>query len=165
MSDKAIKKTSEVVYASHQKWGGTYLIVVEDSADFEIALDYTSKMASVNKCRLGLLYVIEEPGFSHWRGVQNLMVCEQRKRAEELINEACFKIVERGGALPSIYIESGRKIDVVTRVIRDDDNVSLLMLRAGTSGGGPGPLVSHFTRKGLSHVRVPVMIIPDHVYL
>ena len=149
-------------YAEHQRWGGTYLIVADGSEEFSVALCYAVRMANENKCRVGIVYVMENQGFLHWGNIEKRMLDEQRAEAEAMINKACIDVEDRGGALPAVYIEQGGRTDALMSVIENDENVSMLILAAGTQGNNPCPLVSHFTGKGLSKLRVPVMVVPDH---
>jgi len=152
-------------FACHQRWGGTYLVVADGSEEFQIALQYAARMGNANKCRIGIFYVMESQGFTHWGNVEKRMRDEQREEAEKMINEACFHLSELSEAVPVVYLEEGGRIDALTEAITKDENISMLILAGGTQGSGPGPLVSYFTGKGLSKLRVPVMVVPDHLGL
>jgi len=152
-------------FARHQRWGGTYLVVADESEEFPVALEYAAKMANANKCRVGVLFAIEKQDFQHWGNVEARMHQEQRAQAEKLINEACLLLQDKECAMPSVYIEEGERFDVLASAIEADEMISMLILGGGTQGSSPGPLVSHFSAKGLSRLRVPVMIVPDHLGL
>ncbi len=162
MDEEILKKSDDVSYASHQKWGGTYLIVADESEEFSVALKYATQMANRNKCRVGVLRVLETQDFMHWGNVEKRMRNEQREQAEKMLNRACFLIHEFGGKLPTVYMEKGPRIDALTRAIEGDSSISMLILAGRTHGTSPGPLVSHFTGKGLGRLRVPVLVVPDH---
>jgi len=162
MTNTATNQPEDDSFAQHQRWGGTYLVVADESEEFHIALRYAARMANANKCRLGIVYVMENPGFTHWGNVEKRIQKEQRQQAEQVLNEACFEVQERGGQIPALYLEQGGRIDALSNAIENDTSISMLILGGGTQGSGPGMLVSHFTGKGLSKLRVPVMIVPDH---
>jgi len=162
MTNTALNQPQNDSFAEHQRWGGTYLVVADESEEFRIALRYAVRMANANKCRVGIVYVMQCQGFMHWGNVEKRVLEEQRQLAETVLNEACFEVSERGGQIPALYLEDGGRIDTLTNAIENDPNISMLILGGGTKGSGPGPLVSHFTGKGLSRLRVPVMVVPDH---
>jgi nucleotide-binding universal stress UspA family protein len=170
MTNVADTKTAGIhdmgeTFVEHQRWGGTYLVVADESEEFPVALQYAVKMANTNKCRVGILYVMESQGFQHWGNVEKRMRDEQRAQAEEIVNRACIDIQDMEGNIPSIYIEEGARADALASAIERDPNVSMLILAGGTQSGNPGPLVSYYTGKGLTRLRVPLMIVPDHLGL
>ena len=162
MTNTALNQPQDDSFAEHQRWGGTYLVVADESEEFQIALRYATRMANANKCRLGIVYIMESQGFTHWGNVEKRILDEQRQQAESVLNEACFEVRERGGEIPALYLEEGGRIEALTRAIENDSGISMLILGGGTQGSGPGPLVSHFTGKGLARLRVPVLVVPDH---
>ena len=149
-------------FARHQAWGGTYLVVADKTEEFPIALKYAARMANANKCRVGILYVMENQDFMHWGNIQKRMLDEQREDAEKVFYEACHTLSEVTDMVPALYLTEGGRMDALIETIENDLGISMLILAGGTQGAGPGPLVSHFTGKGLSRLRVPVMIVPDH---
>ena len=56
-----------------------------------------------------------------------------------------------------LFRSQGRKADCVTQLLKDDKDISILILAAGTGKAGPGPLVSMFATG--SHA-IPVTIVP-----
>lgn len=162
MNNTALNQPDDLSFASHQKWGGTYLVVADESEEFRVALKYGAQMANANKCRLGVLYILEGQDFIHWGNVEKRMRDEQREQAEKVLSQACFDISEYGGKIPTLYLEEGNRFEALTAAIENDHHISMLILGGGTQGSGPGPLVSHFTGKGLGRLRVPVLVVPDH---
>ncbi len=150
-------------FARHQKYGGTYLVVADESAEFGIALEYVAKMAKANKCHVGVLYAMEHQGFQHWGNIEERIRKEQRENAEKTLWSVSLKLEALGGAYPSFYIEEGDTIDALARIIENDPNITMLVLGGGVHSSGPGPLVSYFTGKGMTRLRVPVMVVPGHL--
>ena len=70
---------------------------------------------------------------------------------------------ELTGRIPALYLLEGSRAETLVEVINEDEHIRMLALAGKTKGGGPGPLVSYFTGKGLSRMRVPVLIVPDHL--
>lgn len=143
--------------------GGTYLVVADRSEEFCIALQHAAALAKANGCHVGILVVLEDQGIQHWGGIEERMKHEQREDAERMLWSIATQIEERGYSMPAFYVEEGNPREVLARLIEDDPNISKLILGAGSQGNGPGPLVSYFTGKGLSRLRVPVLIVPEHL--
>ena len=152
-------------FARHQKRGGTYLVVADETEEFQVALKYAAQMANANECRVGIFYVMEAQDFIHWGKIEERMRDEQREEAEKVMAEACAVLKTVTDTEPSLYLEEGARMDKLIEVIENDYNISMLILCGGTQGSSPGPLVTHFTGKGLPKLRVPVMIVPDHLAL
>lgn len=164
-TDATDVQPQDAAYAEHQRWGGTYLIVADTSEEFPIALEYATRMANKNKCRVGVFHVMEKQDFIHWGNIEKRMRDELREQAEQVLNEACLSVEDKGGVTPALYLAEGSRTEALASVIENDPNISMLILCGATQGKNPGPLVSHFTGKGLSRLRVPVMIVPDHLGL
>ena len=159
----AHKNTETSVYARHQTRGSVYLVVADNSDDFPIALKYAGKMAAANQCHVGILHVIEKQDFLHWGKIEERMRQEQREEAERTLREASMQLEEYTNSCPALYIGEGGRMETLIETIESDPNITMLILAGGTQGSNPGPLVSYFTGKGLSRLRVPVMVVPDHL--
>ncbi len=169
-NDKGIKMTTasqkdsaNTIHARHQKAGGIYLTVADETAEFMTALEYAGRMAKANKCHVGILHVLESQGFQHWGNVEERMRSDQREAAEHIFAEASERLKHYDISNISFYLEEGERIETLARVIEENPNITMLVLGGGTNSSGPGPLVSYFTGKGMARLRVPVMIVPDHL--
>ena len=148
----------------HEK-DGVYLVVADSSEEFCLALKYAGKTAKVSGCHVAILFVMEQQDFQHWGQIERKMRHEQREQAEKCLSEACIKLEEWGCGIPVLYIEEGGRMETLARVIEEDHRITKLVLGGGTHGGGPGPLVAHFSGKGLMRLRVPLVVVPDHLKL
>lgn len=154
---------SPSIRARHQVKGGIYLVVADETDEFMRALEYAGQMAKVNKCHVGILNVIEDQAFLHWGNIEKRMRQEQREEAETLLWAGAHKLHELGCKMPAFFVEKGNRPDVLTRIIEENPNITILILGGSTRGKSPGPLVSLFAGKGLSRLNVPVMIVPEHL--
>lgn len=143
--------------------GGTYLLVADDSAEFELAMRYAVRVAQARRGHIALAHVINVEEFQHWGTVESRMRKELREQAEKFIWGVAKKVHDISGFMSSLYIEEGKPNDVITGLIEQDDNIVRLILGAGVSSGGPGPMVSYFTGKGISRLRVPLVLVPGHI--
>lgn len=143
--------------------GGTYLVVADESHEFNVALRYAARLAKNHRGRICILYVVETGNFQHWSGVENIMRREMREQAEKFIWMVARRVNDLTGDLPGLYIEEGTHNDVLIDVINRDKSIKMLILGGGTTVAGPGALVSYFTGKGLGRLRIPVVVVPGHL--
>jgi nucleotide-binding universal stress UspA family protein len=137
-----------------------FLVVVDETPEHRIAVQYAARRASHTGGRLALLYVIEPTELQHFLAIEELARAERREAAEELLQGLCQDIAPIAGAMPSVYIREGRRRDELLALINEEPTISILVLAAGTGSEGPGPLVSHLTGKAAARLRIPITIVP-----
>jgi len=136
-----------------------FLVVVDKTPECHVAIRFATRRAQHTGGRVTLLCVAEHEDFQQWRGVEEKMRDEAYQEAESLIYEAAKVVNELSGILPELIILHGQAADCLTKVIADDKDISILVLAAGTSKEGPGPLVSALvTRSGGNPI--PVTVVP-----
>ncbi len=140
-----------------------YLVVADESEEFAVALRYAVRLAEANNGHVGILHVIKIEDFQHWGNVENRMRQEMREQAEKLLWSAADKACDLNGVVPSLYLEEGNAQDVLSDVIDKDEGIQMLILAGITGAAGPGPMVAHFSGKGLGKLKVPVVIVPSHL--
>ncbi|MGM0584781.1 MAG: universal stress protein, partial [Pseudomonadota bacterium] len=69
------------------------------------------------------------------------------------------KVIENVGITPEFVIREGEAAEEVLAQIRDDPEIGVLVLGAGTETG-PGPLVSYLVGKMGGEMPVPVTVVP-----
>lgn len=151
------------IQARHQVEGGVYLVVADDTAEFYIALKYAAKMAHANGCHVGVLRILEPQDFQHWGNIEERMRAEQHEEAEAVFADVKSRLEKYEDITVDFYTEEGGRMETLARVIENNSNITMLILGGGEHGGGPGPLVSHFTGKGMAKLNVPVLIVPEHL--
>lgn len=142
-----------------------FLLVVDVTEEFSVAVEYACAIVAKHSGRLALLNVIERSAFDHWLNVENKIKKEMRAQAESLIWDASRRVVELTGKIPMIAIEEGERSDIIIDMINQNSNIAMLILGGESSASNPGPLVSYFSGKGLSKLRVPLMIVPGHLHV
>ena len=60
---------------------------------------------------------------------------------------------------PELVISEGEPVTEILEQVRDDHNIGVLVLGAGTENKGLGPLVSQLT-KNSAYLPIPITIIP-----
>lgn len=167
VSDAAVGKSSDAGVGSRGRRsndGGIYLVVYDETEEFSVALRYAARLAASARGRLAILHVSDFGDFQHWNKIEDMMRREQRSEAEKRLLSVAKKVNDLNSHIPAFYMREGNKEDAILEVINEDPDIHMLILGGGTQGGsGPGPLVSHFTGKGLGRLRVPVVIVPGHL--
>jgi nucleotide-binding universal stress UspA family protein len=137
-----------------------FLVVVDETAEHHLALQYAARRAAHTGGRLALLHVIEPTEFQHWISVEELAREERRDAAELLMQRLCEQFAPIANSMPIVYIREGRAQDELLQLINEEPGISILVLAAGTSTTGPGPLVTHLTGKAAARLRIPITIVP-----
>jgi nucleotide-binding universal stress UspA family protein len=114
-----------------------FLVVADDSPEFETALRFACRRARSTRGHVALLKVIEPAVFEHWSGVREEIERQARQEAES----------ERT-ALKS--------------VVAEDPDIKILVLAASTGNRGPGPLIASIAKEGVNWGarKIPVTVVP-----
>ena len=137
-----------------------FLVVVDETAEHRLAVQYAARRAAHTGGRLALLRVVEPVEVQHWISVQELAREERREAAEQLMQQLCDEVLPIAGTVPVVYIREGRAQDELVALINEEPSISILVLAAGTGQSGPGPLISYLTGKQAARLRIPITIVP-----
>jgi len=66
---------------------------------------------------------------------------------------------DKQGIDPELVIREGQAVDEIMGHIREDSEIGVLVLGAGTDNKGPGPLVTQLSRNAGS-LPIPITILP-----
>ena len=140
-----------------------FLVVVDDSPEFDAALRYASRRARSTGGRVVLLRVVLDGSDAHWSGVRDEIDRQQREDAEALLNRLGEEASDRSGAAPVFLIEKGDPQDAIRKVVGEDPEIKILVLAAGQRG--PGPLVSAVMKAGGAFTgrKLPITIVPGEL--
>ncbi len=143
-----------------------YLIVADETEEFNNALRYVCKAATANGTHIGILYVMPDAGFQNWGNLEARIKQDRRNDAEKFLQSVAERIVAINGMTPTLYVGEGKPAEAVIKAIQDNPNISNLFLGGSSKTGGPGPLITYFCcGKGISKLPVPLTVIPDHLKL
>lgn len=162
MSVNDTSQSETVISVSAKHDVGVFLLVADKSDEFSKALRYASRLADYSGAHIGLVYIMEEQGFQHWGNIEERMREEMRKEAEQYLFDVANTVREITGKSPAFYIQQGTKADTLVSLINEDRTIKMLIL-GGDTHGSPGPLVAHFSGKGLGLLRVPLTVVPGHL--
>jgi len=133
------------------------MVVVDKTPECKVALRYAARRAQHTQGRVTLLATAAPPDFQQWRGVEEIMEDEAHAEAEASLHAAAQTVNELAGILPELVIMQGRVTECVSQLLKEDSDISILILAAGTGKQGPGPLVTMFATG--AHA-IPVTIVP-----
>lgn len=137
-----------------------FLAIIDETPECERAVAYASKRAQSTGGVLVLLYVIEPGDFQHWLGVEKIMREEAMAAANAALDVYATRVREKLGIEPELVIREGKPAEEIHRVIEEDQDIAILVLAAGSSKEGPGPLVASIAGKGAAFP-IPVTVVPQ----
>ena len=141
-----------------------FLVVVDDSPEFEAALRYTARRARSTGGHLVMLRIIPAAASdAHWAGVREEIERQTRAEAETTLNAWAAEAAERSGSTPILLIERGEPQACIRKVVGEDPDIKILVLAAGSSS--PGPLVAAVVKQGSGFTgrKLPVTIVPGEL--
>ena len=136
-----------------------FLVVVDKTPEHKVALRFATRRAQHTGGRVTLMCPAQLPDFQQWRGVEEIMRDEAHAEAESMLYEAAKAVNELSGILPELVIPYGLSTECLFQLLKDDQDISILVLASGTGKEGPGPLVSMFSTAVQA---IPVTIVPGN---
>lgn len=136
-----------------------FLAIVDETPESERAVAYASRRAKSTGGTLVLLYVIESADFQQFMGVEKIMRAEAEERAAQALEKHVQQMRDKYGVEPETVIREGRVAGEIHKLIEDDQDIAILVLAAGGSKEGPGPLVQSVAGRGAAFP-IPVTIVP-----
>ena len=97
--------------------------------------------------------------FNHWIGVGEIMRAEARERIEVHYEVFAKWMRDRQKVDPELVIREGEAVPQILAQVREDPEIGVLVLGAGTGKNGPGPLVTQMTRQS-GDLPIPITIVP-----
>ena len=136
-----------------------FLVVIDKTRECAVALRFATRRAQHTGGRVTLLCPANLPDFQQWRGVEEIMRDEAYAEAEALVLDAAKTVNELAGIVPELVIRYGLTTECLSQLLKEDKDISILVLASGTAKEGPGPLVSMF---GSGVQAIPVTIVPGN---
>ena len=140
-----------------------FLVVIDDSPEFEQALYFAARVANRTGGRLAMLYVNQPMKVGRWLSFEVSQPVQTEGQAEAAFNDIREHLLELGfdKLKTEAIVRSGDPAEEIVKVIERDEDIAILVLGAGTSSEGPGPLVSSLamgSRAG--RFPIPIYIVP-----
>ena len=136
-----------------------FLVVIDKTSECMVALRFAVRRAQHTGGRVTLMCVATPPDFQQWRGVEEIMRDEAHAEAEAMLFDAAKLANDLAGIIPEFVIPYGHVTECLTQLVKEDKDISILVLASGSSKEGPGPLVTLF---GSTVQTIPVTIVPGN---
>jgi nucleotide-binding universal stress UspA family protein len=137
-----------------------FLVVIDDTPECLIALSYAARRAQHTNGAVVLLYVIEPEAPQSFLGVEDIMRAEAREQAQTTLAKFAVRVRDLVNLDPEMVIREGKRPEEVRNLIESDEDIAILVLAAGDTSEGPGPLVTAIAARGAGTFPVPITIVP-----
>lgn len=136
-----------------------FLVVLDDSRECLNAMRFAALRAAHTGGGVTILSIIPPEEYQHWMGVADLMRAEARERIEAHFEVFAKWMRDRQGINPELVIREGDPVNEILAQVKEDPEIGVLVLGAGTDKSGPGPLVTQMTRNS-GNLPIPITIVP-----
>lgn len=136
-----------------------FLVILDDSRECLNAMRFAAMRAAHTGGGVAILSVIPPDEFNHWIGVSEVMREESRERIHAHFEVFAKWMRDRQGVDPELVIREGEAVPEILAQIRDDPEIGVLVLGAGTEKKGPGPLVTQLSKSSGS-LPIPITVVP-----
>lgn len=137
-----------------------FLVIIDKTPECARAIHFASRRVSRTGATMIMLAIVDPPDNFEWIGVGEAMVEEARAEAQKRLDAAARDARTAAGVEPEQVIRVGDRAAAIATLIDEDEDISFLVLAAGTGKEGPGPLVSTLAGKASSTFQVPIVIVP-----
>lgn len=137
-----------------------YLVVVDESAEWDRAIYYASRRAIRIGGGIVMLRVVEpEDRNQEWLGVAEVIRAEAYEGADAALDRASGRANGIAAITPERIIREGDPLEQILDVIEKDLDISMLVLAASGGPEGPGPIITALA-KTAGNFPIPVTIVP-----
>ena len=136
-----------------------FLVVLDDSRECLNAMRFAAMRAANTGGGVEVLSVIPPEEFNHWIGVGDIMREEARERIHAHFEVFAKWMRDKQSIDPELVIREGEPVSEILAQIREDTEIGVLVLGAGTDKRGPGPLVTQLS-KASGSLPVPITLVP-----
>ncbi len=136
-----------------------FLVILDDSRECLNAMRFAAMRAAKTGGGVEILSIIPPDEFNHWIGVGEVMREEARERIEVHFEVFAKWMRDKQGVDPELVIREGEPVDEIMAQIREDTDIGVLVLGAGTDRKGPGPLITQLM-KNAGALPIPVTVVP-----
>ena len=136
-----------------------FLVVLDDSRECLNAMRFAAMRAAKTGGGVAILSVIPPDEFNHWIGVGDIMREEARERIVAHFEVFAKWMRDKQGVDRELIIREGEPVPQIIEQVREDEEIGVLVLGAGTDKKGPGPLVTQLSRSSGS-LPIPITIVP-----
>ncbi|KPN63560.1 hypothetical protein XMM379_001115 [Aliiroseovarius sp. xm-m-379] len=139
-----------------------FLVILDDSRECLNAMRFAAMRAAKTGGGVEVLSIIPPDEFNHWIGVGNIMREESRERITVHFEVFAKWMRDRQGVDPELVIREGEIVPEIMAQIREDPEIGVLVLGAGSGKSGPGPIITQMMRAS-AELPVPMTIVPGEM--
>jgi nucleotide-binding universal stress UspA family protein len=140
-----------------------FLVVIDDTPECDRALYFASRRAArVGAAVIMLRLIGTQDRNQQWLGVADIMKAEANEEAKAALDRAAERARKIAKIKPERVIREGDIATEILGLIENDEDIALLVLGAGVSKEGPGPLVANLSTTA-GEFPIPVAIVPGHL--
>ena len=139
-----------------------FLVVLDDSRECLNAMRFAAMRAANTGGGVQILSIIPPDEFQHWIGVGNIMRDEARERIHAHYEVFAKWMRDKQNIDPELVIREGDAVPEILAQVREDTDIGVLVLGAGSDKKGPGPLVMQLTRSA-GALPIPLTIVPGEL--
>jgi hypothetical protein len=136
------------------------LIILDDTPEMLNAMRFAAIRASKTGGGVEMLAVVSPEDFQHFMGVVDVMRAEAHEKIEAHFQVFKDRMEKREGVTPTLAIREGDLVDSVLAHVKENPEIGVLVLGAGTDKHGPGPLIAALTGRHVEEIRIPITIVP-----
>ena len=137
-----------------------FLAVFDGTDECKSAVRYAARRAQLNNANILIVATVDTAEFTYWLSVNSKMIDNIEKESKEMLKVLSKEIQSYSNVECSYIIEHGSKLDVVKRLIDEDETISLLVLASNKKDKNPGVLVETISGDGYS---IPVVVLPGNL--
>jgi nucleotide-binding universal stress UspA family protein len=139
-----------------------FLVVLDDSKECLNAMRFAAMRAQNTGGDVEILAVIPPEEFNHWIGVAALMREEAKERIHAHFEVFAKWMRDKHDIDPRLVIREGEVVTKILERVRENPEIGVLVLGAGSDKSGPGPIITQLVRQS-STLPVPVTIVPGEM--
>lgn len=136
-----------------------FLVILDDSRECLNAMRFAAMRAAKSGGGVTILSVIPPDEFNHWIGVADIMREEARERIIVHFEVFAKWMRDRQNIDPELVIREGEAVTEILAQVKEDPEIGVLVLGAGTEKNGPGPLVTSMTKQA-GFLPIPMTLVP-----
>jgi nucleotide-binding universal stress UspA family protein len=139
-----------------------FLVVLDESRECLNAMRFAAMRAANTGGGVTILSIIPPDEFNHWIGIADIMREEARERIEVHFEVFAKWMRTRQNIEPTLEIREGEAVAEIIAQIKEDPDIGVLVLGAGTGKKGPGPLITAMSKQAGS-LPIPMTIVPGDI--
>ena len=141
-----------------------FLVIIDETPECDRALYFATKRAARVGAHVVMLRVIgTQDRNQQWLGVADIMKAEANEAAKAALDKATERAKKIASKLkPERVVREGETAVEILTLIENDEDIALLVLGAGFSKEGPGPLVTSLSATA-GEFPIPIAVVPGHL--